>query len=429
MAYRIEKLDKNRVKIHVTVPKEQVDAGLTHAVEHIGEGMTIPGFRPGKAPADVVRKRVGDAALMEHAAEELIRAALTEALIDEDLSVVGQPYFQVEKMAPGNDLVFTAEISLMPQITKLVDITKLEVKAEDTTPTPELIAEAKKDLQRMRTTEKRAEAGVELAKGDKAVVDLAMTQDKVSIEGGDAKNHGIFTADEYYIPGFVEKIIGMKEGEERSFTLPFPKDHYQKHLAGKDVAFTVKLNEIFNLVVPEFNDEFAKGFGFADQAALEAKLTENIAEERKREEARRQEKAVLELIAEKSTFDEFSELLVNQEIDKMVQELRVWVTDNGMEFDAYLKSINKSVADMKLDFTPQAILRLKVALILDKVAADEKIVADAAEVDKEVDALAAQMGDNKELRERVYSPQYRDRIEHQLRNRMTVDHLRKIIVK
>lgn len=429
MSYTIEKTTTQSVKIHVTVPKDRVVAGMEHAAEHMGENLTLPGFRPGKAPYAAVRAKLGDMALLEHAAEELIRATLTEALLAEDLDIVGSPYFTVEKMAPDNDLVFTAELALMPAVTKLADYTKLTVAAENIEPSEETYAQAKRDLQRMRQTEVRAESGTKLTQGQKAVVDLSMKKDGVVIEGGDAKNHGIYTSEPHYIPGFVDAIMGLQEGEEKSFTLKFPEDHYQKQLAGHDVEFSVKLNEIFAITTPELDDAFAKSLGMENAAKLEEKLKENLTLEKKNEEDRRQEKAVLELLAEKSTFEEINDLLVNQEIDKMVQELRVWVTENGMEFDEYLKSINKSVTDMKLDFTPQAITRIKVALVIKDIAKKEGVKVDEKDVDAELDRIAEMVSKDPEAKERVYSPQYRDRVENQLVNRNVIDFLKKTMVK
>lgn len=429
MSYTVEKTDKQSVKIHITIPKEQVAAGMEHAAEHMGENLTLPGFRKGKAPYAAVKAKLGDMALLEHTAEELIRAALTEALIAEDLDIVGSPYFTVEKMAPNNDLVFTAELALMPAITKLADYNKLTIAPQTTEPSKEAFAQAKRDLQRMRQTEVRADSGTKLTQGHKAVVDLSMKKDDVTIEGGDAKNHGVYTNEPHYIPGFVDAIMGLQEGEEKTFTLKFPEDHYQKHLAGSDVEFSVKLNEIFQINTPELDDTFAKSLGMENAAKLEEKLKENLTLEKKNEEDRRQEKAVLELLAEKSTFEEINDLLVNQEIDKMVQELRVWVTDNGMEFDEYLKSINKSVTDMKLDFTPQAITRIKVALVIKDIAKKEGITADEKDVDAELDRVAEMVSKDPEAKERVYSLQYRDRVENQLVNRKVIDFLKKTMVK
>lgn len=429
MSYIVEKTATQSVKIHITVPKEQVNAGMEHAAEHMGETLTIPGFRQGKAPYAAVKAKLGEMALLEHAAEELIRASLTEALIAEDLDIVGSPYFTVEKMAPDNDLVFTAELALMPAVTKLADYTSLTIAPQNTEPSEETFAQAKRDLQRMRQTEARAESGTKLAQGHKAVVDLSMKKNGVAVEGGDAKNHGIYTNEPHYIPGFVDAIMGLQEGDEKSFTLKFPEDHYQKHLAGNDVEFSVKLNEIFTINTPELDDAFAKSLGMESSVKLEEKLKENLILEKKNEEDRRQEKAVLELLAEKSTFEEINDLLVNQEIEKMVQELRIWVTDNGMEFDEYLKSINKSVTDMKLDFTPQAITRIKVALVIKEIAKKEGIKVEATDIDTELDRIAEMVSKDPEAKERIYAPQYRERVEQQLTNRKVIDFLKKTMVK
>lgn len=429
MAHTLEKLEKNRVKLTITIPAAEVLAGMKHTAEHVSEESSIPGFRPGKAPYETVVKRMGEMKLLEAASEELIRNAFVKAMIEEDLETVGQPYFGVEKMAPGNDLVFTAEMALMPVVTKLADYKTLTIKAEPTAASAEMVEKAKSDLLTMKMKETKAEAGHILTKGDKAVVNLSMKKDGVVIEGGEAQNHAIYTSEPHYIPGFVEAMLGAKEGEERTFALMFPSDHYQKHIAGQNVDFTVHLNEIFAIQLPDYNDEFAKSLGIGSVDELTKKLTENLGNEKAVEESRRQEKALLELLAEKSTFDEFSDLLVNQEIDKMVEELKQWVFDNGMEWEKYIESIGKTLPQVKLDFTPQAITRLKVALILNEVAKLEKITPDEAEIDKEVDDVAKTVGENKEAKEYVYSPAFRDRIEHQVRNRKVVTFLKGIMVK
>lgn len=429
MAHKVERVNDSQVKITVTVPAEQVERGMRHAAEHMTEDTAIPGFRPGKAPYEVVKERMGEMKLLEHATEELIRASLSAALIEEDLAIVGQPYFSVEKMAPGNDLVYTAEIALMPHVKKLADYKELNVKPEATEATDEVFEQAKKDLTRMRTNEKRADKGHKLAKGDKTVVNLTMKRDGVVLEGGEAQNHGIYTGEPYYIEGFIEKIEGAEEGEERTFTLKFPADHYQKHLAGNDVDFTVRINEIFTLESPAFDDAFATTLGFKTAGDLEVKLRENLQAEKAEQERQRQDRAVLELIAEKSTFSEIGDLLINQEIEKMMHELRIWVSENGMEFNDYLTSVGKTVPQLKLDFAPQALMRIKVALILEEVAKKENITVDATELDTEIDRIASSVGKDPSVRERVFSPEYRDRIENQIRNRKTIELLKKQMVK
>jgi trigger factor len=427
MPYTVNKTDQ-KATFTITVDKETVLDAMQDAAKRISEQTKIPGFRPGKADYETVKKRVGEMKILEEATEGLIRTAFVKAMLDENLDTVGQPYFNVEKIAPGNELVFTAEISLFPAITKLADYTSLSITPEPTKASPEDIKRAKKDLTLMQTKETRAEKDHVIKKGDKAVVALGMKKDGVTVEGGESQNHGIYTAEEHYVPGFVDEITGLKEGDKKTFTLAFPKEHYQKHMAGEDIVFDVEVKEIFKLEAPEINDEFAKSLGLKSAKELEEKLVENLESENKVRENMRQEKEALELIAEKSTFEKIPDLLANQEIEKMLHELKHTISQKGIEFDEYLKQINKSLAQIKLDFTPNAITRIKVALILKEVSAKENIQVQEKELDAELDRLAEQYQDE-ETKKRVFEPQFRDYIEHQMRNRKTIDLLKGKMVK
>ncbi len=429
MAHDVTLLPDNKAKITVTIPADEVTAACQEAAAHLSEEVNIPGFRPGKAPYEVVKQKVGEMAILEHAAEDLVRSSFLAAMVEADLETVGQPYFTVDKLAPGNDFVYTAEVALMPKVTKLADYAGLSVEKKDIEPTQALIDEARSDLARMQTKEVRAEAGRTLAQGDKAVVTMTMKQDGVVIDGGEAKNHGVYTNESYYVPGFVDEILGLAEGEEKTFTLRFPDEHYQKHVAGKDVEFTVKMNEIFLLQPPVFDDAFAATVGLKSAAELEEKLRENLREENRMEEARRLDKTVLDLVADKSTFDAIPDLLVNQEIEKMVHELEHQVESQGLDFTQYLSSIGKSMADLKLDFAAPALQRIKVSIVLKTIAEKEGVTVPEAEVDAELDHIASQFPEENENRKRVYEPQYREYVERQLVNRKTIDLLKEKMVK
>lgn len=425
----LQQINDNLVKITVTIARDVVQDAMKESAQHIARVVNIPGFRPGTAPYDVVQQRVGEMKILEEASEDLIRSSFIAAMLEEDLDVVGAPHFSMEKMVPGEDLVYSAEVALMPKVKKLADYHQLSVTPESTEPTAELITEAKSDLARMQTQEIRALAGHTLTLGDKAVVNLTMKKDGIVLEGGESQNHGIYTNEAYYIDGFVDQILGLAEGAEKTFSLKFPSDHYQKHLAGSNVDFTVRLNEIFTLNIPEIDDVFAKKLGLENVEALNAKLKENLVLENIGAEKRRQEKACLDLLAEKSEFDNIPDILVNQEIDRMLQELEHSVHENNMELKDYLRSVGKSVTEIKLDFTPTALTRVKVALLIREIAKKEKISVDAQTIDAELDKIAERLGDNPEHRERLYSPEYREFVESQLRNRAVVDHIIKIMVK
>ena len=429
MNHTLVKINDNLVKLTVTIPKDKVADEMIKAAKHLSTVINIPGFRPGTASYDIVKQKLGAMKILEEAAENLIRASFASVMLDEDLDTIGAPHFTVEVMIPDQDLIYSAEIALMPKIKHLADYHQLEIKAQSTEPTEEIINQAKTDLARMQTKETRALAGHIITKGDKAVVNLTMKKDNVVLEGGESQNHGVYTHESHYIDGFVEQILGLAEGAEKTFTLKFPAEHYQKHLANSDIDFTVRINEIYTLEIPSLDDEFAKRLGLENAALLEEKLKDNLKLESDTNERRRQERECLDLLAQKSEFDTIPDLLVNQEIDRMINELEHSIGENNLELSEYLKSINKSVDELKLDFTPTAITRVKVALIIRHLAKTENVTVDATIIDAELDKIATNLGDNKEYKDRIYEPEYRDFVESQLRNRIVVDHILSVMVK
>lgn len=418
----------NKVTFTITVPAETVIKAMKHSAGHLAEHTDIPGFRPGKADYETIKQRLGEMKILEAATEDIIRAGFVEAMLAEDLDTVGQPYFDMVKMAPENEMIFTAEVSLMPKITKLADYDKLSVAKKDTEPTQDLIDRSRKDLTQMQTKEIRAPKETALEKGHKAVVNLTMKKDGVMLEGGEGRDHGVYTAEDYFLPGFIDEIIGMKEDEKKNFTLKFPTENFQKHLAGQDIDFEVELKEIFKLEAPEINDEFAKTLGLKDTADLDKKLKDNLQIENDREESLRQDREVLELLAQKSDFEEIPDLLINQEIEQMITELKQSIAQRGLDFDEYLKGINKTYADLKLDMAGSALTRVKVSLVLKEVAKKADIKIEAKDVDVELDRIAGNY-EEKEIKEKIYSPQYRDYLEHQMKNRKTIDFLKEKMVK
>jgi trigger factor len=425
---KVEQLPKNTVKLTITLGVEELKPFLEAAAEHLSEHTDIPGFRPGKAGYDIVKNRFGEMKIYEEALEPIVRKTLYAAIVGNDLETIGSPKIDVTTMAPGNDLVYTAELAKMPAVTKLADYKKISVKAEAKPVENKDIETVLKDLTHMQTREARAAAGSAAAGTDKVVLSVNMKKAGVPVEGGQAPSHAVFLGEEYYIPGFKEHVSGMKEGESKTFAIKFPDEHASKMLAGSDIDFDITVKEIFNLVAPEINDEFAKSLGQKDVAELKTRITDNLKAERAQEEQARQERDILEKIAADSRFDDIPDLLVNEEINKMLAELESNVAEQGMDFEKYLSSLKKTVAQLKMEFSPQAIVRIKVALIVREVAKQENISVSDKEVDDELDKIAAEYEDA-EAKKRVYAPQSRDYVQTILRNRKVIDLLRAAIVK
>ncbi|OGL95620.1 trigger factor [Candidatus Uhrbacteria bacterium RIFOXYB12_FULL_58_10] len=425
---QFEQLPKNSLKIRVTVPHDDAIPFLEAAALRMSEETSIPGFRPGKAGFEVVKARVGEQKIYEEALEAIVRKTFVDAVTSNEIETVGSPKIDVEKLAPGNDIVYTAEVALMPKISKLADWHALTVGKKPHDATNKDIELALTDLQRMQTKETRGASGAVATEADKVVVSMNMKKAGVPVEGGQSPNHVIYLTESYYVPGFKEQLVGMREGEEKSFTLTFPEEHTSKMLAGSAVEFEVAMKEIYNLEHPELDDAFASALGQTDMATLKDLLKKNIQGEKELEEKSRQEREILETLAKESRFDDIPDLLLNEEINKMIHELERGAAEQGMEFPEYMKSIKKTVAELKLEFTPQALTRIKVALILREIVKNENVEITDAEVEESLDQIAERYED-KEARDRIYDPEYRGYVEYTLKNRKAIEKLREAMVK
>ena len=424
----VEEQEKGLVKITFTVSVSEQQPFLEAAAEHISEHSTIPGFRPGKAGYEVVKQRVGEAKIMEEALEKIVRSLFVKALLDNEIDTVGSPKIDVEKMAPGNELVFTAEVTRMPAVKELADFKTFSVQGKVPEVADHDVELALKDLTRMQTKEVRAVSGSIVKGTDKAVVSMDMKKAGVPIEGGQSPNHAVYLAEEYYIPGFKEQLIGLKEGDAKTFTLAFPADHAQAFLAGQDIDFEVVLKELFHLEPPQMDDSFAQSLGLKDFAMMRDLIHKNLLDEKIREEQMRQEKEALELIANKTQFENIPDLLLNEEIEKMLRELKGRVEEQGMDFEKYIQSLEKTLVQVKLDFTPQALMRIKVAIAMREIAKRENLTVSDEELDKELDDVAARYEDAED-KKRIYTPEYRQYFEQVVLNRKVIELVKNVMVK
>ena len=425
---KIEELPKNTLKLTFTIPHEDLMPFLMAAAETLSQKVTIPGFRPGKASYDIVKQHVGEMKIYEAALETVVRKTYIDALEENKLETVGSPKIDLEKMAPDNDLVYTAEVSRMPKVLRLADIKDVKVTTDKKGVTEADVTRVLKELQRMQKQEKRAETNAVAAASDKVVVAVDMKKEGVPVDGGQSPNHAIFLNEDYYIPGFKDHLIGMKEGEEKVFTLAFPKEHSNTFLAGHEIEFYVTLKELYNQAMPELDDAFATKLGQENLEKLNELLKTNLENEKKQEQLMEEEKAILEAIAEKSRFEDLPDLLVNEEINKMLQELKQRVESQGVEFKDYLTNLKKSLADLRLDFTEQAIIRIKVALAMQEIAKEQGIEAEEKEIDEELDKMAEQYKEDLEIKKQIFSPAYRQYMTATIRNRKVIDYLRKTIL-
>lgn len=421
-------LPKSQVKLEFEVGYEEVRPYLEEAAREMSTARPLPGFRPGKAGFDEVKRAYGEMKILEGALERIIRAFYAKAILNESLDIVGSPNVQVDQLAPEQPLKFTITAPIEPKVTELPDLTGCVVEQTIKEIGDKELDEALEEMRKMRRQEVRVEREATLE--DLVVVDVSMLKDGVVVEGGTGRDYRIYMNEPHYIPGFSEKLVGIKAGEERNFTLPFPSEHYQKHLAGKDIDFTTKATGVFEMQLPPLDDAFAQGVGLKDIEELKAKLQENLRVEEKRRREEASEIELLEKLVDTTKFTEVPEVLITDETRRMMDELQHGVEEQGMKWEDYLSSIKKTRDELRLDMTAQAIRRVKTAVLVKAFAKAQAVTVTEEELDKETDEILSRIRENdQETRERVTSPEYRQYIAIQLRNRKTLEWLKKECVK
>lgn len=421
MSHTTKKLDKSQVELTITVEPKDYTKHLEKAAQKISDRTAIKGFRKGKAPYDTVKKEVGEMAILNEALESIVQESFYKAVTEEKLDTIGMPQINIEKSAPDNPVIYKAVVALLPKV-KLADIEKIKVKKE----TKEVVD---KDIDDVVDNVRKMQAREVIKKGtatdqDKLIIDMDMLIDKVPVEGGQSKDYQVYLSEKHYIPGFNEKLVGAKKDDEKEFSLDFPKDHYQKHLAGKTVDFKVKVKEVYERQLADLNDEFAKKLGQDSVKKLKELIKNNLLQEAKRKADQKAEIEILDKMIEKSEFDEIPEVLINAERQKMFYELKNDLDKNGITIEQYLQDIKKKEAELFEDFKEQATKRAKAALISRQVADENNIKVDDKEIDGEIKMMEEMYKNNKEYMENLKKPEVRDSIAMTLQNKKVLEFLK-----
>jgi len=415
-------LAKSQIELTVELTVEEFKPYIEKGVKKLSEEMKIEGFRPGKAPFEVVKQKVGEITILEESARIAINKTVEGALKENtDEQIVGQPQVDIIKLAPGNPLEYKITFSVLPEV-KLGNYKDFKIKKEKAETTDEETNKIIDDLREARAKEVITDR--EIKEGDKAIVDIEVFLDNVPIEGGQGKGTAVIIGKDYLIPGFDKKLIGAKKDEAREFSLPYPKDHHQANLAGKMVQFRVKTKEIYERQVPEINDELAKNFGLKNVEEMKKNIKESLEQEKNQKAEQEAEIKIFDKILEKTKFGDIPEVLIDHEAKTMIAELEQTIVSRGGKFSDYLASINKTNEQLTLDLLPNAVKRVKTALIVRQIALEEKIKVSEKEIDEKIEELLKQYKGYAKVEERVKEPAYRGYLENSLTNKKILDKLK-----
>lgn len=425
MKYELKKLEKSQVELTITVEPTDYKKDLANAALRISERANIKGFRPGKAPYETIKQQMGEIKIFEEAMQSIVEKNFFDATKKEALDTVGMPQITIIKVAPGNDFVFKATVALLPKI-KLGNLASVKIKHQAKEVTDKDIDGVLNDLQKMQTKEILKSAAAD--KTDKVIINMEMFINKVPVEGGQAPNHQVYLNEDHYIPGLAEQLVGLKRDDSKEFSLKFPKEHYQKHLAGKDVDFKVKVNDVFELQHPPIDEAFAKSLGQENVEKLKSILKENLIADAKHKDDQKIEIEILDSLIASSEFGDVPEVLINAEKNKIFHELKNSLANQGIEMEKYLKDIKKTEEEIYKDFTEQALRRVKAALVSRQVALENKIEAEKKDVDAEVKMIKAAYPDNKNVEENLKKPEALETLALTIQNRKVLQFLKEKIL-
>ena len=388
MSVTVEKLEKSMAKLKIEVSAEQLEKAIQKAYEKNKNKIQLPGFRKGKAPRKMIEQMYGKGVFYEDAANELIEEEYPKAVEECGEDVVSSPKIDVEQLEAGKDFVFTAEVALKPPVKlgkyKGVEVEKMDIDVTDKDVDAEIDKQRSTNARTIEVTDRAVQ------KDDIVTLDFEGFVDGVAFQGGKGTDYPLTIGSGSFIPGFEDQLIGFEIGKEGDVNVTFPKDYQAEELAGKDATFKCTIKAIKAKELPELNDEFASDVSdFDTLAEYKEDVKNKLVEKKTNEEKAKREDAVVRAVVEDSEM-ELPEAMVETQARQIVNDFAQRLQMQGMNMDQYLQYTGNTVDKMLEQVKPQAIERIKSRLVLEAVAAKEKIEVTEEDFEKELEKMASQ---------------------------------------
>lgn len=391
MSAKWEKKEGNEGLLTVTVPEEEVKTGLDKAFAKVVKQVNVPGFRKGKMPRQMFEQRFGVESLYQDALDFILPDAYANAVDEAGINPVDRPEIDIEQMEKGKELIFTAKVTVEPEV-ELGDYKGLEVEKFETEVTEEELTEAiNADL--ARKAELVVKEDGEVAEGDVVNLDFDGYVNEEAFEGGKAEGYDLEIGSGQFIPGFEEQLVGTKVGDEKDVNVTFPEEYHAEELAGKEAVFKVKINEVKAKEVPELDDEMAKELDESVDSvdAYKTKYRSDL-EEQKKLQAENDTKESLVMQAVENAKVDIPEAMINTELDRMMQEFEQRIAQQGLNLDLYFQFSGQTEEQLKESMKADAEQRVKTNLTLAAIAKAENIEVSDADVDAELTKMSEQFG-------------------------------------
>ena len=413
----------SKVRLEIEVPADEVKRHFETAYRHLAARTRVPGFRPGKAPRNVIERYVGRDAVLAEAVEHLVGEGYDAAVDQTDLMPIDQPEVEIDAstVREGEPARFAAVVAVRPTVA-LGAYTDYPFGLEIPPVTDEDVETVVAELQGQQATLRPVdERGVE--KGDLAAVSFRGTIDGEPFDGGTAERLPLVVGDDRMIPGWEDQLIGLRVGESRAFDLRFPDDYRVESLAGKTAHFEVNVTDLRERLLPELDDAFAASVSEGKTMnELRAEIRDAL-KRRAEAEARHQLGDRIIDFATANATVELPEVMIANEVEIMRDELRARLAEQQIGIDRYFELARQTPEELMAELREPAGRRVKTLLVLTAIAEQEGIDASDPEIDAEVERQLAVYPDEPRLREYLTSRRGRSYLRMTLRNRTLVDSL------
>ena len=386
MSLQVEKLEKNMAKLTIEASAEDLEKAIEKAYQKQKSQISIPGFRKGKVPRQMVEKMYGKEVFYEDAANELIPDAYDKALAECEEDIVSSPKIEVTQIEAGKPFVFTATVALKPEVKlgkyKGVKIDKIETEVTDEEVDAEINKERENNARNI-TVEDRP-----VKDGDITTLDFEGFVDGVAFDGGKGENYPLTIGSGAFIPGFEEQLVGAEIGKEVEVKVTFPEDYQAAELKGKDAVFKCTIKEIKEKELPELDDEFASEVSeFETLAEYKEDVKKNLAEKKAKDAKNAREEAAVKAAVEDSEM-EIPEAMLETQQRQMVDEFAQRITMQGLSMEQYFQFTGTDYQQMVEQVKPQAEERIKSRLVLEAIAKAENIEATEEDYEEELKTMA-----------------------------------------
>lgn len=378
METKTKKNKDGSVELEISLTKEELQRYVKAAETDLAGRLEIDGFRPGKVPPDIARKHLDESTLRSAALELAVQSSLAQASRESGLDI-----FEVGQISIKDNtdslLRYTVTLSIFPEI-RLVDLNKIKVTRKEVTVEAKEIDETLEAIRSSRATFTDSLAPVRV--GNKVEVDFKVSKGGQLIAGGESKNHPVIVGKNNFIPGFEEALVGMSKNEDKTFSLVAPEDFANREIAGQKLDFEVSVRNIQNINLPEINDDFARSLGrFQNKEQLVLNIEEGIRQEKQEKEKERARLEALNSIVAASEI-EVSDRLIDDQLNSMVANFDQDLHQHGMELSLYLARFSKTEDDLRKEWRTEALKQVKMAMVLRRLAKDQKINIDPKEVEE-----------------------------------------------